>query len=128
VLSVVPFGAGGSFAPPVGDRDYHYGPGAQAHFNLQVVHRDVGRIGVNARLYDVTGDFVHEGWNFIEYLSAFAEVAVSAHHGVGVETTVVDRDEHFTGSPAAKQKVVQLSLYWTCLTDGAFAAFMRQPR
>jgi hypothetical protein len=123
LLSGVPFGAGGGLQSPVESRDYHFGPGAQAVLDLNLVRRGVGRVGVSTRSYVLSGAFLGEGTEFIQYGLARAELQLVANHGLGLEVLVANRAAHFDASSAdMRQRATQIRIYWTILKGAGFGS------
>jgi hypothetical protein len=129
IVSGIAFGSGGSVQPAIGDRDYHYGPGGQGVLDLQVVHRDYGRLGGSVRAYAISGSMVGEGWENIQYYSAYAEAAVFRNTGLGVEWFLGTRHSQNNGAiPDSFQRAMQLRIYWTLLSDGGYRALVQTSR
>lgn len=123
IVSAVPFGAGGSFRPPNGNRDYQYGPGVQAHARLQAVIPGVLRVGAAGTLYRLYGQFVGEGTEAIAHASLTLEVLVGEVGALGIEAVIADRDASFGGlQPETHQRSSLLSVYWTIPSDTRFGA------
>ncbi|ATB49506.1 DUF3943 domain-containing protein [Corallococcus macrosporus] len=110
----VPFGHGGGLTSPESARDYHFGPGAQSAFELGLVRRGVGRVGVSVRNYLISGAFLGEGVELITYATARAELLLAGQHGVALEAFVANRAGQFgIGSDTLRQRATQIRLLWT---------------
>lgn len=128
VLSAVPFGAGGDLEPPIDQRDYHHGPGAQGLVSLQLVRAGLGRLGVDARVYFVTGAFRDEGWQAVRYTNVYGEIAITKHLAFGLELADNARNgRQETPALVVEQRLTFVNAYFTFLTDDSFGAFTRAP-
>ncbi|WP_426753797.1 DUF3943 domain-containing protein [Myxococcus sp. Y35] len=113
-IAGVPFGHGGGLNSPESARDYHYGPGAQTVFELGLVRRGVGRVGVSVRNYLISGAFLGEGAELITYATARAELLLAGFHGVALEAFVANRAGQFGSvSDTIRQRATQIRLLWT---------------
>ncbi|MBL0695503.1 DUF3943 domain-containing protein [Comamonas sp. JC664] len=113
-IAGVPFGHGGGLTSPESARDYHYGPGAHTAFELGLVRRGVGRIGVSVRNYLISGAFLGEGVELITYATARAEILLVGVHGVALEAFVANRAGEFgSETDTIRQRATQIRVLWT---------------
>lgn len=123
MMSGVPLGAAGRLADPVGKRDYQYGPGWQAHAQMQLVYPRVFRVSAGGTYYRLYGELVGQGLESVWYASFSIEAALNAFNGVGVELILADRSGRFAGGqPHIHQRSSQLAVYWSVMTDAGFGA------
>ncbi|NOK04598.1 DUF3943 domain-containing protein [Myxococcus xanthus] len=120
-MAGVPFGHGGGLTSPESARDYHFGPGAQSAFELSLVRRGVGRVGVSVRNYLISGAFLGEGVELITYATARAELLLAGQHGVALEAFVANREGEFGSvSDTIRQRATQIRLLWTVSKGSGF--------
>lgn len=125
IASAVPFGGGGTLSRSVGNRDYQIGPGFQAYARLSLVRAGWFQAGVAGTLYRLYGTYVGEGSQTIWSVNATADIALSAHHALGVSATFATGRTFSAIADNTFQRSVEIAATWSLTTNDAFGAFVR---
>jgi len=116
--SAVLMGAAGVVArQPGSDRDYRFGPGAQALLDLAVTAGDRVRAGATLRQYLVVGAGDSTGSDLLLDGAVTARVRVVGHHGLQASASRFQRTAREEGGATAHQGGSLVLLSWVYAVD-----------
>jgi hypothetical protein len=116
--SAVLLGAAGVVArEPGSDRDYRFGPGAQALLDVAVTAGDRVRAGVNLRQYLVVGAGDSTGSDLLLDGAVTARVRVVGHHGLQASASRFQRTAREEGGAVAHQAGSLVLVSWVYAVD-----------